>query len=115
MGRAARYTRRHDWKYSGSATAGAEAAEAWLSAQGYPAVSTALVVSIIQRIGFKDELAAGPNQTVFRELAVVQDADRLDAIGAVGIARCLTFGTLWGVRCLFSMDHLFERIRDFAM
>jgi hypothetical protein len=50
------------------------------------------VVAIIQRIGFKDELAAGSQLPVFPELAVVQDADRLDAIGAVGIARCLTFG-----------------------
>uniref|UniRef100_A0A7S0WLL8 HD domain-containing protein n=1 Tax=Pyramimonas obovata TaxID=1411642 RepID=A0A7S0WLL8_9CHLO len=82
----------HDWKYSGSITAGAEASREFLSAQGCPTHVIELVVSTIQRIGFKDELEKGAASEVWPELAVVQDADRLDAIGAIGIARCLTYG-----------------------
>lgn len=48
------------------------------------------VVLIIRHISFK----GGNNERIFYspELGVVQDADRLDAIGAIGIARAFNYG-----------------------
>ncbi|WP_274474870.1 HD domain-containing protein [Mangrovimonas aestuarii] len=48
------------------------------------------VVKIIENISFK----GGHKTSDFHstELAVVQDADRLDALGAIGIARCFNYG-----------------------
>ena len=49
------------------------------------------VVNIIENISFNKSLE---DNLVFssNELKVIQDADRLDAIGAIGIARCFNYG-----------------------
>lgn len=49
------------------------------------------VVAIIENMSFKNSFDKGKNFTSL-ELQVVQDADRLDAIGAIGIARCFNYG-----------------------
>ncbi|MGA1225962.1 MAG: HD domain-containing protein [Tamlana sp.] len=49
------------------------------------------VINIIKNISFKNSLNEDSSFTS-KELDVVQDADRLDAIGAIGIARCFNYG-----------------------
>ena len=53
---------------------------------------TQTIVDIISRMGFKEELGGPATVQLPAEFAVVQDADRLDAIGAIGIGRTFTFG-----------------------
>ncbi len=48
------------------------------------------VVSLIENISYKSNIDANPIRTP--ELDIVQDADRLDAIGAIGIARAFHYG-----------------------
>lgn len=54
------------------------------------------IQEIILRVSFREELPGGtctPQDLVtYPELGALKDADQLDAIGAVGIARCFTFG-----------------------
>lgn len=48
------------------------------------------ITRLIEQISFKG--AGVSDRTEFLESRIVQDADRLDAIGAIGIARCFAYG-----------------------
>ena len=76
--------------HHGDETIGPKIAQEFLETQGVDKETIDHIVNIIKNISFK----GGNFSTKFHshELAVVQDADRLDAIGAIGIARCFSYG-----------------------
>jgi len=76
--------------HGGDETAGPRAARAWLEGAGVEDEVIAHVSAIIAGLSFKGAGVATPMHTP--EGRVVQDADRLDAMGAVGIARAFAYG-----------------------
>lgn len=84
-----------DWKFAnGDIDAGPRATTDWLTAQGAPATWIRAVTDIIRGLSFK---GAGVDTTMpTLEGRCVQDADRLDALGAIGIARTFAYGGAQG-------------------
>lgn len=76
--------------HNGDETVGPKVAREFLFAQNVDSHIIEHVIKIIENISFK----GGNTSQQFKslELDVVQDADRLDAIGAIGIARCFNYG-----------------------
>jgi uncharacterized protein len=76
--------------HGGDETAGPRAARAWLEGLGAAPAVVDHVCDIVAGLSFKGAGVATPMHT--GEGRVVQDADRLDALGAVGIARAFAYG-----------------------
>lgn len=75
--------------HDGDESIGPETARQFLSENNVEGDVIEKVVKIIENISFK----GGVNREyTSRELDIVQDADRLDAIGAIGIARTFNYG-----------------------
>ena len=76
--------------HNGDETVGPNTARDFLEKQNVSEEIIDHVIKIIENISFK----GGNFEKKFNaiELDIVQDADRLDAIGAIGIARCFNYG-----------------------
>lgn len=74
----------------GDESIGPKTARTFLEKENIPQETINHVVAIIENISFK----GGNFEKKFtsKELEIVQDADRLDAIGAIGIARTFNYG-----------------------
>ena len=76
--------------HNGDETLASKIVKDFLTEQHVDAETIAKVVFIIENMSFKNRNDAPADLPL--ELKIVQDADRLDAIGAIGIARTFNFG-----------------------
>ena len=76
--------------HNGDETLAAKIVNEFLTKQKLDNETIEKVIFIIENMSFKNRNDAPQNLPL--ELKIVQDADRLDAIGAIGIARTFNFG-----------------------
>jgi uncharacterized protein len=83
---------KNDLRRTQASTLSAEAAALYLRDAGYPARHLDAIRHAIEAHSFSAGIST---ETI--EAKVVQDADRLDSLGAIGVARCFTTGALMGI------------------
>jgi uncharacterized protein len=87
--------------HNGDESVGPETARIFLESHNVDETTIAHVVKIIENVSFKGGNFAKDFHS--KELEVVQDADRLDAIGAIGVARAFNYGGFRG-RALYDPE-----------
>jgi uncharacterized protein len=80
-----------DWKFhNGNEHAGTDTSREWLTQLHVPTLVVEQVCDGISKLSFKGANVTAEPMSL--EGQIVQDADRLDAIGAIGIARAFAYG-----------------------
>lgn len=77
---------------NGDEKIGPKKATQFLIDENVPKKISIHVINIIKHMSFKNSFDKNLQNFKTKEFEVVQDADRLDAIGAIGIARCFSYG-----------------------
>lgn len=92
-----------DWKFHGGDLGeGPRQARSWLESIGASREVVEAVVRIVERVSFKG--AGVADDMPWLEGQIVQDADRLDAMGAIGIGRAFAYGGHAG-RLMYDPNH----------
>jgi len=92
-----------DWKFSATGDETPLRARAWLDSCSVDLATAEAICRIIMHISYKG--AGVKNKMDSLEGFIVQDADRLDAIGAIGIGRAFAYGGYKG-RLMYDPDSL---------
>ena len=82
-------------------------ARQFLEAQGVSPEKTERIIAAVNAVSFSQNRGRRP-ETI--EGRIVQDADRLDAIGAVGIARTFAYGGEHGRPLASSIQHFYDKL-----
>jgi uncharacterized protein len=95
--------------HGGDSEVGALAARKWLEQNKLDSKVIAHIEDIVRHISFKSAKIKNPLDTL--EGKIVHDADKLDSIGAIGIARVFAFGGAYG-RLIYSPD--IKLVKDYT-
>lgn len=83
-----------DWKFYENEEEGLEVVRQWIDRFDIVTTKKEQIIDIIKNVSYKGSGVKDKMDSL--EGKIVQDADRLDAIGAIGIARTFAFGGKFG-------------------